>query len=121
MEQDFLLEKRAIRRAFDAYFALRMRGLAIRTEGRLVAMTMGSLINDSIFDVSFEKAYADLQGAYPIVNREFARMLREEYPNLQYLNREEDMGLPGLRKAKESYHPAFLVKKFRAYLEEEVC
>ena len=44
MEQDFLLEKRAIRRAFDAYFALRMRGLAIRTEGRLVAMTMGSLI-----------------------------------------------------------------------------
>lgn len=121
MEQDFLLEKRAIRRAFDAYFALRMRGLAIRTEGRLVAMTMGSLINDSIFDVSFEKAYADLQGAYPIVNREFAQMLREEYPNLQYLNREEDMGLPGLRKAKESYHPAFLVKKFRAYLEEEVC
>lgn len=41
-------------------------------------MTMGSLINDSIFDVSFEKAYADLQAAYPIVNREFARMLREE-------------------------------------------
>ena len=77
-------------------------------------MTMGSLINDSIFDVSFEKAYADLQGAYPIVNREFARMLREEYPNLQYLNREEDMGLPGLRKAKESYHPAFLVKAFFA-------
>ena len=43
------------------------------------------------------------------------------WADTEFVNREEDMGLPGLRKAKESYHPAFLVKKFRAYLEEEVC
>lgn len=119
-DKDFLLEKRALRLAFDAYEPLQMQGLVIRTEGRIVAMTMGGRISEAMFDVNFEKAYADIQGAYPIVNREFARMLREKYPGLQYLNREEDMGLPGLRKSKESYHPDFLVKKYRAYLAEEV-
>ena len=119
-DKDFLLEKRAIRRTFEAYEPLHMEGLVIRTEGQIVALTMGSPINDQIFDVNFEKAYADIQGAYAIVNREFARMLRERYPTLKYLNREEDMGLPGLRKSKESYHPDFLVHKYRAYLAEEV-
>lgn len=119
-EKDFLLEKRALRRAFDAFEALEMDGLLIRTEGRIVAFTMGNRINDRFFDVNFEKAYADIQGSYAIVNREFARMLREKYPALEYLNREEDMGLPGLRKSKESYHPDFLLQKYRAYLAEEV-
>ena len=119
-DKDFTLEKRALRRAFDAFAELQMDGLAIRTGGRIVALTMGNRINDRFFDVNFEKAYGDIQGAYAIVNREFARMLRDKYPALEYLNREEDMGLPGLRKSKESYHPDMLLQKYRAYLAEEV-
>ena len=75
-DKDFTLEKRALRRTFDAFEALQMDGLVIHAQGRIVAMTMGNRINDRFFDVNFEKAYADIQGSYAIVNREFARMLR---------------------------------------------
>ena len=62
----------------------------------------------------FEKADGEIQGAYAIVNREFARLVKARYPQVRYLNREDDMGLPGLRKAKESYHPDLMVEKYRA-------
>ena len=52
-------------------------------------------------DVHFEKALDDLPGAYPMIAREFARQLQRDFPEIRYLNREEDMGIPGLRKAKE--------------------
>ena len=58
--------------------------------------------------VHIEKAYADVQGAYTIINQQF---LTHEASQYQYVNREEDMGDPGLRQAKESYRPVFLVEK----------
>ena len=66
------------------------------------------------FDVHFEKAYGELQGAYAMINREFARWVREHHPNVRYLNREDDMGVEGLRKAKESYYPDLMVEKYSA-------
>lgn len=48
-----------------------------------------------------------------MINREFVRFITELYPDIKYINREEDMGLENLRKAKESYHPDFMVKKYR--------
>jgi len=60
--------------------------------------------------VNFEKSFSDIQGAYPLVNREFARYIREKHPEILFLNREDDMGLENLRKAKESYHPILLEK-----------
>lgn len=75
---------------------------------------MGNRIRNDVFDVNFEKALAEVNGAYPMVNREFARVLRERYPELRLLNREDDMGLEGLRKAKESYYPDVLLEKFLA-------
>ena len=116
---DYTLEKLALRRAFDAYDILGMEGLLIRTDGRIVAMTMGNRIGEDTYDVNFEKADPDIPGAYPLINREFARLLRQRHPELRFLNREDDMGLPGLRKAKESYHPDELLEKFRAYVRAE--
>ena len=61
--------------------------------------------------VAFEKALAQINGAYPIVNREFARRIRAACPEIRFLNREDDMGLEGLRRAKESYFPDLLLEK----------
>jgi hypothetical protein len=67
-----------------------------------------------VFDVHFEKALPGVEAAYTMVNREFARMISAELPDMQYFNREEDMGLEGLRRAKESYHPDILLMKYFA-------
>ena len=116
-EHDFRIEKIALCRAFDDYEALGMEGLMLLADGAVAAFTMGNRIQADTFDVNFEKAFAGINGAYPMINREFARYIREKHPDVVYLNREDDMGLPGLRKAKESYHPDILLCKATAELE----
>ena len=101
-------EKRIIAYALEHRKCLGMVGGLIRVEGKVVAFTLGEPLTEDTFDVHFEKAYADIQGAYAIINREFAR---RELSAFTYINREEDMGIPGLRKAKLSYHPESLVEK----------
>ena len=98
-----------------------MEGLCLRAGGKILAFTMGNRISETAFDVNFEKAYADVPGAYPLINREFARDLREKYPELLYLNREDDMGLEGLRKAKESYYPDCMAEKYCLTLREQTA
>lgn len=118
-EGDFAMEQDAVRLCFEHFFDLQMEGLLLRVNGEIVAVTMGSRTSEDTFDVNFEKAYSDMQGAYPLINRSFARYLHEKYPELLWLNREDDMGIPGLRKAKESYHPDRLTEKFNALLLED--
>ncbi len=119
MEVDYSLEKVAIRRAFDGFFSLGMEGLALCADGALVALTMGNRLRENVFDVNFEKAYTHIPGTYPLINREFARYLHEKYPAIRYLNREDDMGLAGLRKSKLSYHPDLLLEKYQGFLKSE--
>ena len=107
-------ERHAMSRAFAHYEALGMDGLLLRTGGKVVAFTMGSPISADTFDVHFEKAYGEIQGAYPMINREVARWLQANRPGVRWLNREDDMGLEGLRKSKESYYPDRMVEKSAA-------
>lgn len=118
-QADFHLEQRAIRRAFANREALGMEGLLLEEKGQIIAMTMGSRLSGDTFDIHFEKALEDVDGAYPAINQAFAAYLHEKYPELLYLNREDDMGIPGLRKAKLSYNPDHLVVKFWARLWED--
>lgn len=111
-QDDFQMERTALRRAFSHMEEYGIEGLALVDSGTVLAMTMGSPLSGDTFDVHFEKAREDADGAYAAVNRAFARYLREKYPQLRYLNREDDMGLPGLRKAKLSYYPDHLIVKF---------
>lgn len=93
---------------------LGMEGLLIRAGGKVVAFSLGSLTTPDCFDTHFEKAEADIQGAYPVINREMARMVRERHPEVKWINREDDLGIEGLRKAKLSYYPDLLLEKFSA-------
>lgn len=87
---------------------LNLRGGLIRADGKVVAFSIGEPTFGDTFIVHIEKAYADVQGAYPIINREF---VKHEASEFTYINREEDTGAEGLRKAKLSYRPAFLLEK----------
>ena len=87
---------------------LDLMGGAIRIDNQLVAFTFGSPINQDTFGVHVEKADTHYDGAYSIINQEFASRIPEQY---LYINREEDLGIPGLRQAKLSYNPAILLPK----------
>ena len=112
-------EKTAISRAFDCFDKTNMDGLMLLDGGEVIAFSMGARMNEEYYDVCFEKAYSAINGAYAMINREFSRMIAQKYPDVQFLNREDDMGEPGLRKAKESYQPTLLLEKFNAAIQEE--
>ena len=113
-EGGYEMEMRAIACAYDRFETLGLEGLLLLDGDEVMGLTMGSRMTEDTFDVNFEKAWADVGGAYAYINRAFARHLREKYPALRYLNREEDMGIEGLRRAKESYYPHHRVVKYRA-------
>ncbi len=87
---------------------LEMRGGALRVDGKIVAFTIGEPVGKDTLVVHIEKAFADIQGAYTMINQQF---VEHEGAGFAYINREEDMGEEGLRKAKLSYKPVFLVEK----------
>jgi len=104
-------EARALHRAFAHYDDFGMRGGLVRLGGKLAAFTVGEPLNQTTFVTHFEKAYPDIPGAYQMINRCFAE---QTLAGFKYINREEDLGNEGLRRAKLSYHPAMLLEKFRA-------
>ena len=116
---DFHMEQAALEKAFRDYRQLGMDGLVLFSGTDVLAFTLGSHLDETTFDVQFEKARADANGAYAAINNAFARYLRDKYPALQYLDREEDLGLEGLRKAKQSYHPHHQIEKCWACLLED--
>ncbi len=106
----------AIKEYFKYFKELKMVGGLIKIDGKVVAFTFGEEVNKDMFVVHVEKAFYDIDGAYPIINREFVRNSLSSY---KWVNREEDMGSEGLRKAKNSYYPDFMVKKYTAVLKKE--
>ena len=93
---------------FALYKELGLKGGVLKADGKIVAFTVGEPVSDDTFVVHIEKAFADIDGAYPMINQQFVQHECMEY---EYVNREEDTGAEGLRKAKLSYRPAFLEEK----------
>ena len=90
------------------YEELELTGGLLRVNGKVAAFTLGEEVSDDTFVVHIEKAFAEIQGAYPMINQQF---VEHECMKYKYINREEDTGAEGLRKAKLSYRPVFLVEK----------
>jgi len=86
-----------------------VRTSGIYIDGRLEAFTMGELLNKNMALVHIEKANPDIRGLYPYINQQF---VLNEFKNVEFVNREEDLGIEGLRKAKLSYHPCRFVEKY---------
>ena len=114
LDKSIVYEHTAIVRAFAAFEKLALEGGVLYANGRIVGFTLGEMACEDTFDVHFEKAEGSVNGAYPMTCRELTRMLLARHPKLLYLNREDDMGLESLRRSKESYKPAFLLRKYTA-------
>ncbi|MBQ3000366.1 MAG: DUF2156 domain-containing protein [Oscillospiraceae bacterium] len=116
---DYHMEKAALRKAMEKRVPLQLEGYCLFVNGECVAMSLASSLSETVFDVHFEKALEKTEGAYTAINYYFSRYLREKYGAVKYLNREDDMGIPGLRHAKLSYRPDRMVKKSWACLLED--
>jgi hypothetical protein len=114
VELDVFDEKDTLLRGLREFTELGMLGGVLFAGGQPVAFTLGEPLCGDTFVVHFEKAVADIRGAYPMVNREFVRYIMQQFPNVKYINREDDMGLENIRKAKQSYHPDLMVEKYIA-------
>ncbi len=112
------LERDATDKLFDNFTRLSLEGMMIKNSEDVLAFTVGSPFYEDTFDVHFEKALEQTDIAYSVINREFSRYIRQKYPKVRFLDREEDMGIEGLRRAKQSYRPVFMVEKWRAVLKE---
>ncbi len=111
-ENDGLFEEScAVKEAFKHFFDLKLSGGLIRANGTVVAFSMGDRLSRDTFLVHIEKAFPHIQGAYPLINREFVTHNCEGF---DFINREDDAGDLGLRKAKLSYKPFKLIEKWTA-------
>ncbi len=106
-------ETKVIKEALEISDEFDMRGAVLYVEERPVAMTLGSEISHIVFDINFEKALREYDGVYAVINNEFAKTLTK----YEYINREEDMGIEGLRKSKLSYNPCIIIDRFNARLK----
>ena len=102
------VEQFAINTFFSYYHELGLTGGIIRIDDKIAALTIGEQLNSETFCVHIEKADVSYPGIYAGINNCFVKSAAADF---RYINREEDMGIEGLRKAKLAYQPEFLLKK----------
>ena len=102
------IEYDAVKKALDNFDELGFIGGILRVDGNVVAFTLGEALNSEVFCTHIEKADVNFEGAYAMINNQFALNCLSDF---EYINREEDMGIEGLRKSKLSYHPAVIFAK----------
>ncbi len=108
-DKSLLAEKKGIETLLNNKEKLGITGGALRVDGKIIAFTLASFINGKTVDIHIEKALKEYDGAYAVINNEFAKSLND---SVIYINREDDMGNEGLRFAKTSYHPEKMAKKY---------
>ena len=106
---DLNVEKQAINELLNYDIGVDYKAGAILSDNKVIAFAIGERISEDMACVYFEKADTNIKGSYAVINNEF---IRNEFSDVMYINRQEDLGLEGLRKAKESYNPAFKIKNY---------
>jgi hypothetical protein len=113
-EQSLIEERIATQKAFHYFEALGLIGGALRINGEILAYSYGQPLGKDVFGVHAEKCLYEIDGGFTMINQQFAEHNCADYP---YINREEDLGLLSLRKAKMSYQPAILLEKGSAEMK----
>jgi hypothetical protein len=108
-DQSLFHEKSAVLEMLENFTALGARGGLIEVDGNLAALTLGEPLNRDTFVIHVEKGMGNIEGIYQAVNREFLLRLEDQF---LFVNREQDLGIEGLRRAKESYNPVRMIKKY---------
>ncbi len=101
-------EMRCIERQLSHYDELGLTGTVIRIDGAIHGFCYGAPLNEEYYDVLIEKGDRAIPGIYRVIRQESTRLNASQF---KYINFEEDVGVPGLRRLKESYGPAFLIEK----------
>ena len=104
-------ENLGIVEVLGAWGELPIEGGLVRVDGRIVAFSFGEVMSSEMAVIHIEKADSSVAGAYQIINQQ---LLANVFSHVKYANREEDLGIEGLRRAKMSYNPVFLVEKYEA-------
>lgn len=99
----------SIIKALDNHEALGLQGMVVLLDGKVSAFTFGEQLTNDTALIHIEKAQRDVNGMFTYINQAF---VQRNWAGTRYVNREEDMGIPGIRQAKRSYHPAFMVDKY---------
>jgi uncharacterized protein len=108
-ELDFTHETSALRRALNHFDELGLQGAAVSLAGELLAFSVFSRLNSNMADVHFEKFDPEVKGIGQVINWETAKALAGTY---KYVNREQDLGIDGLRQAKRSYSPEYILNAY---------
>lgn len=114
LDDSLLCEREAIYDALYNMETLDFKGSMIQADNKIVAMAFAEMVNEDTVVIHIEKAYSEYRGLYPVINQDNLNLY---WKDAKFVNREEDMGLEGLRHAKQSYYPLYLLKKYRAVLK----
>lgn len=109
MSKEMMDELSAIKKAFQLYEELGLVGACIKIDGKIRGFTIGEYTNAQMGTIHFEKCDSSFDGIFATINQLFAK---EYFSQMSYINRQDDMGLPGLRKAKQSYYPVMMGDKY---------
>ncbi|MCC8170700.1 MAG: phosphatidylglycerol lysyltransferase domain-containing protein [Parabacteroides sp.] len=114
----FEYEESMVEVVLDAYDRFGFEGALLKVDGRVVALTVGEIVQDTLF-VHIEKGLRAYDGVYETINQAFVRDVSERYSQVAYVNREEDVGDEGLRRAKLSYNPVAVLNKYNVSVDAE--
>lgn len=109
VDKEMLMEIDAIRDLFKEIQHLDLKTIAIYVEDELTAFSVGEIVNEKMAVIHVERGEINYKGVYAFINRKF---IIDSFSTTQFINRQEDTGNEGLRKAKQSYHPVKMVKKY---------
>ena len=110
VNSDLACEKQAAITTIENLEQMELNGLLVRLDGVVSAFGISSALTQDMATLQYEKAFSGVKGLYQYLDRECARRLFEGFT---YINKESDMGMPGIAKSKRSYHPAMMVKAYK--------